>query len=274
MLALDDPQWMDAASRQTLAYAVRRLDGEPVGVLAAVRVGEGLDDPLELAQAFPDDHLRRIEVGPLSVEALGRMLERRLGWVPEGSALFELHTVTSGNPLFALEIARASIADPERSLVVPRSLHEQVSGRIGALSEATRELLVVAAALPRPTLGMIERVVSRSEEALGPAVDAGMVEVQGDVVRFTHPLYASIAYADAREEDRAPIHRAWPSSSPIRRNAPGNADTSRVLRHQAFGWEGVALGEVFDSPALMKELRLKRGDLSPVDLIRMEARGS
>lgn len=64
-----------------------------------------------------------------------------------------------------------------------------------------------------------------------------------------------------------------------------NADAAHVLRHRpglepidfvrthAFGWEGVTVGEVFDSPALMKELRLQP-HLSPIDLIRMEARES
>jgi hypothetical protein len=65
-----------------------------------------------------------------------------------------------------------------------------------------------------------------------------------------------------------------------------NADSTQVLRHRpglepvdfirthAFGWEGITLGEVFDDPALVKELRLQRGSLSAVDLVRMEARGS
>lgn len=207
VMALDDPQWMDAASRQALKYAVRRLDDEPIGVLAAVRVGQGLDDPLEISRAFSDGRLQQLEIGPLSLEALERMLDQRLGWVATGSALFELHTVSEGNPLFALEIARASMEQPERSLVVPRSLREQASGRLAALPAGTRETLVVAAALPRPTLGMIEQVIGRDRDALEPAAEAGMLEVQGDTVRFTHPLYASVAYADAGKGDRVRIHR-------------------------------------------------------------------
>ena len=148
MIALDDPQWLDGASRRTLAYAIRRLDEESVGILAAVRLGEGLDDPLELSRAFSDDRLRHVEVGPLSAQALGRLLDRRLGWEPEGLTLFEPHTLSGGNPLFALEIARASEASPEHSLVVPRNLREQVSAHLAALPVATREALVVAAALP------------------------------------------------------------------------------------------------------------------------------
>ena len=207
LAALDDPQWMDAASRETLSYAVRRLGDEPIGILSAVRIGEGLDDPLELARALRDERLQRLKIGPLSVEALGRMLNRCLGREITGSALFELHTVSGGNPLFALEIARASMEDTKRSLVVPRSLQEQVSGRIAALPQDTREALVVAASLPQPTLKVIEQVINRDGETLGPAVRMGAVEVHRGMVRFTHPLYASVAYAGAAEEDRARIHR-------------------------------------------------------------------
>jgi DNA-binding CsgD family transcriptional regulator len=220
LMALDDPQWMDDASRTTLAYAIRRLDREPVGVLAAVRTGEGTADPLQLSRALPDERTRWIEVGPLPREAMGRMLAERLGWAPQDSALFELHTVSGGNPLFSLEIARASLRDPERSLVVPRSLHEQVSERLSMLPAATREALVVAASLPRPTLGLIERAVEcGGKDILGPAVRAGTVEVLGDSVRFTHPLYGSVSYADARSEERARIHRrlAWLVSDPEER---------------------------------------------------------
>jgi len=64
-----------------------------------------------------------------------------------------------------------------------------------------------------------------------------------------------------------------------------NADTAQVLRHRpgltprdllrthAFGWEGLTIREVFEDPALMKELRLQPW-LTPIDLIRLGARGT
>jgi len=52
ILALDDPQWMDASSARVLEFAVRRLEDAPVGVLAAVRIGEGPREPIELRGAI------------------------------------------------------------------------------------------------------------------------------------------------------------------------------------------------------------------------------
>jgi predicted ATPase len=38
VLAIDDAQWLDTATRDAVAFALRRLDDEPVGVLATVRL--------------------------------------------------------------------------------------------------------------------------------------------------------------------------------------------------------------------------------------------
>ena len=36
VVAIDDTQWLDPPSRQTLAYALRRLEREPVSLLTAL----------------------------------------------------------------------------------------------------------------------------------------------------------------------------------------------------------------------------------------------
>jgi hypothetical protein len=51
LLALDDVQWVDASSAEILAFMLRRLEGEPVGVLATVR-GRPVRAPHELDRAF------------------------------------------------------------------------------------------------------------------------------------------------------------------------------------------------------------------------------
>ena len=75
VLALDDVQWVDASSADIIRFVLRRLEGEPVGVLAAVR-GRPVAAPLELDRAFAA--LRRVPVTPLSVAAIHRLLWGRL----------------------------------------------------------------------------------------------------------------------------------------------------------------------------------------------------
>jgi len=47
-IAVDDVQWVDSPSARTLAFALRRLDLEPVTVVAARRLGSGSGEPLDL----------------------------------------------------------------------------------------------------------------------------------------------------------------------------------------------------------------------------------
>ena len=42
---------------------------------------------------------------------------------------------------------------------------------------------------------------------LAKAADAGIIEAEGDVIRFTHPIYGSAIYADASREHRHRVHR-------------------------------------------------------------------
>jgi type II secretory pathway predicted ATPase ExeA len=51
VVAIDDVQWLDAASARALRYALRRLDAEPVGVLATQRSIPSVVDPLAASPA-------------------------------------------------------------------------------------------------------------------------------------------------------------------------------------------------------------------------------
>jgi hypothetical protein len=62
LLAVDDVQWLDSASAQTLAFALRRLPAK-VGALIAHRGEVGRDLPLGLARALSEDRLLRIALG-------------------------------------------------------------------------------------------------------------------------------------------------------------------------------------------------------------------
>ena len=66
VVAVDDVQWLDPASAGVLQIALRRLRGEPVGVLITVREAPGLSVPIELDRCFDAERLRRLLVGPLT----------------------------------------------------------------------------------------------------------------------------------------------------------------------------------------------------------------
>src|SRR5436190_1827354 len=59
VLAVDDAQWLDLPSAAALEFAVRRLDGLPVGVLVSVRTDEAR--PVTFEQSLPREHRDDLE---------------------------------------------------------------------------------------------------------------------------------------------------------------------------------------------------------------------
>ena len=106
-VAVDDAQWLDRPSAGVLEFCFRRLQHEPVSIVLTFRAGEPL--PLGLARALPPDRLSRVQLGPLSLGAIGEILRSRLGAVLPRYALTRLYDACGGNPFYALE-ARAGAA--------------------------------------------------------------------------------------------------------------------------------------------------------------------
>src|SRR5438067_10732286 len=73
LIAVDDLQWLDAPTAPALAFAARRLDREPVGLLATVRSPVTIPDPLGLEHALDPERVTHLRLGPLSLAALRRV---------------------------------------------------------------------------------------------------------------------------------------------------------------------------------------------------------
>jgi DNA-binding CsgD family transcriptional regulator len=209
LIAIDDVQWLDDASARALAFALRRSRDEKLVLLLARRVGTGL--PLsEVERGLDAALLERLAVGPLSMGAIHRILQTRLGQTLPRPKLLLLHESSGGNPFYALELARAldagTAADPTRPLHLPESLEWLVAGRLGDLSQATREALSLVAAGGRISKVALD-AAGVAADALTPAFEARLIEQTEGVVRFTHPLLASALYQELPLDARAHAHR-------------------------------------------------------------------
>ena len=84
--------------------------------------------------------------------------------------LARIAEASGGNPFFALEIARAlagaEVTGGHRPLPVPRSVQAFAAERVGALSNAAREAVLVAASLSRPTIDMVVAALPDEGDAL------------------------------------------------------------------------------------------------------------
>jgi DNA-binding CsgD family transcriptional regulator len=204
---VDDVQWLDEPSARALSFALRRLTTEPVGVIASRREGQSL--PPMFAEAARAVGLSRLPVRALSFGAITRIVRAQLSVSFSRPVLLRIYDAAGGNPFFALELARAAADAAERGgvLAVPESLRELVRMRLAALPDETGAALLVVAALGQPQSSVVAAAVEGWEDAIAPALDAGVLELVGDRVRFTHPLLGSAVYADAPEHRRRSVHR-------------------------------------------------------------------
>jgi hypothetical protein len=206
VVAIDDLQWLDAASAGALAFALRRSNAAPVLLLLARRPANGTQ-PSELEQALPEQNLQRLSLGPLSVGAIHSFLRDRLDRAFARQTLLRIHEHSGGNPFFALELARAlgPEVDPTRPLHVPGTLDELVRARLRGLPATTRDALALAATLGSPSQSLLERT-GVAPDTLEPAIAAQVIVLENGTIRFTHPLLSSALYADLADGRRA-VHR-------------------------------------------------------------------
>ncbi|MEJ7792214.1 MAG: LuxR C-terminal-related transcriptional regulator [Gaiellaceae bacterium] len=191
----------------------QRLRGESIGFLLARRAETRAGPPLELESALESGRVSRLLVRPLDLQSLDRLLRTRLDKAFLRPALVELQRVSGGNPFFALELGRALLARdvslaPGDPLPVPANLHELVRERLAGLPAAAREAALVVSALSRPTVELVAAAAIRGggEAALEKAEAAGVVELADDRIRFSHPLLASVVYAQAAGSRRRALH--------------------------------------------------------------------
>jgi len=213
LVAIDDLQWLDEPSAFALWFAARRLREEPIGFLFSVRSGEGTDLAGILRGFVSEERVRRVSVGALSLGALHHVIQARVGLALPRPLLTRVRDSAAGNPFFALEIAHALTAAgrlPEvgEPLPVTTELTQLIGERLSALPTTAHEPLLVAASVPHPTLGLLATAVGEDALArLRPAVEAGLVDLVGERVRFSHPLFASTVYAGATGEERQEVHQ-------------------------------------------------------------------
>ena len=211
VVAIDDAQWLDPASRRVLAYALRRA-GAGVGVLATVRDESGTLDPLALADAVEPSRFLRVQLTPLSSGALQRVMRTRLGVYAPRPTLARIHEASGGNPMFAIEFARllGPTVGQAGPLAVPRSLEEVVAERVTRLPTTLGPLLEVVSALERPTTSLVGAALAdadRAEELLADAVAADALARSGDGgISFTHPLLSAAVYHRIPPARRRELH--------------------------------------------------------------------
>ena len=207
LVAIDDLRWLDGPTLAVVLYAARRLSGpDRVRLLTTQRTGAseppGLDDPAAA---------ERIRLGPLTVGGIHRVLRLHAGISLARPRLLEVHHASGGNPLHALELARALETG---SPLAHGSLANLFGARVGDLPVRTRRALVLIAASADRSTERLERAWGdRLAGDLAPAVAGGLVTIDRDQVRPGHPLVTHVAYEAADAATRREVHRDLASTA-------------------------------------------------------------
>lgn len=238
VVALDDVQWLDPPSERALEFSLRRLVEFPVRVLVARRSDRALPAPLDLERALPFERIATLRLGPLTLTELDELVRERLDLRLSRPQLARLREVSGGNPLFALEIARAGTRDEMR---VPPSLSVAIEQRLAQLPAQARETVLLAATMRQPAVPEIERA-TETTEGLALALEHGIVVLEEERIRFAHPLLASVAYQSATPWERRAAHRrlAAVSSDEVERAEHEAAATTEPDEQVARGLESAA----------------------------------
>ncbi len=211
VIAVDDLQWLDAVSGRALRFALRRLDAEPIGVLASTHATSESDDPVLPAATLLPGRATTILVGPLPFEAMRSLLAGTVTTISR-PLLHRIHEMSGGNPFYAIElanyVARHGGGDPRAGGALPASLEAIVQERLAGLPAELNDLLEVVAVVGRVRLSTLQGLLPNKDVAaqltLGRA--KRLLVVDNDVdVRFSHALLAAAVYGRMALQAR----RSW-----------------------------------------------------------------
>jgi DNA-binding CsgD family transcriptional regulator len=229
---IDDAQWLDLISAQTLSFVARRLLAERVALVFAVR---GSGDEVVLA-GMPE-----LVVGGLTQADARVLLDSVIVGPVDQRVRDRIIAETRGNPLALTELPRGlTPAELAGGFGLPASL--PLVSRIGRgflrrlepLSADTRRLVLTAAAEPVGDATLLWRALERlgiGEDSAAPAEAAGLIEL-GPLVRFRHPIVRTTAYQAADARDRQEVHRALAEAT------DPEADPERRAWHRAHAAAG------------------------------------
>ena len=244
VLFLEDLQWADPSSVDTLRFLGKQLARQRILVVGTLRPGdlEAANHPLRACRVdlLTERHCQEIALSPLGPEQVAAYLDARFtGHRFPADLARSVHRRTDGHPLFVVSIvdllvSRGDVAPEgesswalarplaESDRDVPESLRDMIRRKVELLPEADRTVLQAASVIGRDFLStVLASLLEADEEALEErllrlARAPRLVEVRGEeelpdgslatLYRFTHGLYQEVLYEDLVSKRRTSLH--------------------------------------------------------------------
>jgi DNA-binding CsgD family transcriptional regulator len=210
LLIVEDAHWLDPSSADVLVFVARRLEFEPVVLLAALR--DGSQGPYDDA-GLPELRLDRLTDG-----AAAALLDAR---APDLQPAVRQRVLgeAAGNPLALIELP-VGLSQTDDGFASPAwlpltsRLQRAFVARVSGLPTATRTLLLVAALNDGDGLAETLDVAAMvggehvTVDDLAPALAVQLVDVEGERLLFRHPLMRSAIHQRSTVGQRHAVHAA------------------------------------------------------------------
>ncbi|MBE2999024.1 AAA family ATPase [Nocardiopsis sp. HNM0947] len=238
-VVLEDLHWADASTRDLLLFLLRNPGRAPLQILATVRTDD-VHRTHPLRRLVPDMvRLPRVgtaDLEPLDVAGVAAQVTALRGHAPADAEAERLHGRSGGNPLFV----EALITGGDGGSGIPEGPRELMLRRVEALSSGARSVLGTAALIgTRVPHTLLAAAAARSgvgeedlDAALREAVDARVLQVDGDGYTFGHALLAEAVQEDLLPGERVRTHRNLADA--LDAGVPGLAEPARdrlLARH-------------------------------------------
>ncbi|MEO8461997.1 MAG: AAA family ATPase, partial [Chloroflexota bacterium] len=214
LLILEDLHWADGSTRDLLRFLMRNLHDERILLVASFRNDDlHRRHPLMplLSELERSDRVDRLKVSPFARAEIIEQLTAIGGVRPAGSVIDRVTERSDGLPFYIEELVAADATGG----VIPESLRDILTLRLGSLSDVSLALVRAAAviggtfALDRLTVvaGVAETALL---EALRGAIEARVLvsvdHPDNPGYGFRHALMREAAYEDLLPAERARLH--------------------------------------------------------------------
>jgi DNA-binding NarL/FixJ family response regulator/tetratricopeptide (TPR) repeat protein len=204
VLVLEDLHWADASTLELVAFLEHAVAEIGVVVIGTYRS----DEPRPHHKLSADEEV--IELGPLTLDELGTLLETAAGEELPAELTSAIHARSEGNPFFAQELLSATARGDAR---LPHLVRDALLRRVARLDATARTVLRIAAAAGHDAAyGLLSAAAGLPKAHLQKALRAAVEE---DVLiadratssfRFRHALLAEAVYATLLPGEREDVH--------------------------------------------------------------------
>jgi DNA-binding CsgD family transcriptional regulator len=249
LLALDDLHWADEDSLNLIAFLARRLARLPVALIATLRPWPPRAH--EVCRGLVDaQHATTERLNPLTPDSAVALLASRSDAEVSETSQQDAWELCRGNPLLVEQLALSLNRGeriPDRAAGGSDLGDNLLLARFAGLDPSSLECARCASVLGtsfRPDLaaevaGLEGRDIDRALEGL---LRSGLViEADGGLLRFAHPLFAQALYDDLPAAVRRSLHRRFfeilsergldqeAAENALRAGLVGNADAALIL---------------------------------------------